>query len=47
MMIMTLHAEPLSISHADVVKPTKFCRECGAEIPRESKYCEKCGVRLV
>jgi hypothetical protein len=31
---------------ADVVKPTKFCRECGANIPRDSKYCEKCGTRL-
>ena len=31
---------------ADVVKPTKFCRECGAKIPRDSTYCEKCGTRL-
>lgn len=25
---------------------TKFCRECGAEIPTNSKFCEKCGTRL-
>jgi len=25
---------------------TKFCRECGADLPRESKYCEKCGKKL-
>jgi len=31
---------------ADVVKPTKFCRECGAKIPRDSTYCEECGARL-
>ena len=24
----------------------KFCRECGAKIPRESKHCEECGTRL-
>ena len=24
-------------------KPTRFCRECGAEIARESKFCEECG----
>jgi len=23
--------------------PTKFCRHCGARIPRVSKYCEECG----
>ena len=31
---------------ADVVKPTKFCRECGVEIRRDSTYCEECGARL-
>jgi hypothetical protein len=25
---------------------SKFCRECGAEIPRESKFCEECGKKL-
>jgi len=25
---------------------SKFCRQCGAEIPRDSTYCEKCGTRL-
>jgi len=24
----------------------KFCRECGASIPRDSKFCEKCGKSL-
>jgi len=24
----------------------KFCRECGAKIPRDSRYCEECGTRL-
>jgi ribosomal protein L40E len=24
----------------------KFCRECGAKIPRDSTYCEECGARL-
>lgn len=23
----------------------KFCRECGARIPREAKFCGECGVR--
>jgi hypothetical protein len=27
-------------------KPTKFCRRCGAKIPRDSTYCEECGARL-
>jgi hypothetical protein len=25
----------------------KFCRECGAKIPRDSMFCEQCGKRLV
>jgi len=25
---------------------TKFCRNCGAQIPLVSKFCEKCGTRL-
>ena len=24
----------------------KFCRECGAKIPRDSMFCEECGTRL-
>jgi hypothetical protein len=26
--------------------PMKFCRHCGAEIPRVSKFCEECGAEL-
>jgi len=26
--------------------PTKFCRFCGAKIPRDSMYCEECGAKL-
>lgn len=25
---------------------TKFCRECGAKIPRDSAFCEVCGTKL-
>lgn len=36
---------------AQAAKPSpagaaKFCRNCGAQIPRESKFCEECGTRL-
>ena len=24
----------------------KFCRNCGAKIPKESKFCESCGTNL-
>ena len=24
----------------------KFCRECGAKIPRDSNFCEECGAQL-
>jgi ribosomal protein L40E len=27
--------------------PTKFCRHCGAKIPRNSAYCEECGEKLL
>jgi ribosomal protein L40E len=27
-------------------EPMKFCRECGAKIPRDSVYCEECGAKL-
>jgi ribosomal protein L40E len=31
----------------DTVKPTvKFCRECGAKMPRDSRFCEKCGQNV-
>lgn len=26
---------------------TKYCRACGAKIPRDSTYCEECGKKLV
>jgi hypothetical protein len=29
------------------LSPTKFCRYCGAEIPRSSKFCEECGKNLL
>jgi ribosomal protein L40E len=25
---------------------SKFCRYCGAKIPRDSKFCEECGKKL-
>jgi hypothetical protein len=28
------------------IGPTKFCRECGAKIPRDSIFCEECGKRI-
>jgi hypothetical protein len=28
-------------------KATKFCRYCGAKMPRNSKFCEECGSQLV
>ena len=28
----------------DMTISTKFCRECGAKIPRDSMYCEECGA---
>ncbi len=31
---------------AQSTPPTKFCRECGAKVPRESKFCEVCGTKL-
>ena len=31
---------------ANMVRPTRFCRECGAKIPRDSKFCEECGTEL-
>lgn len=31
---------------AESKKKTKYCRECGASIPRDSTFCEKCGAKL-
>jgi ribosomal protein L40E len=31
---------------SDAKKKTKYCRECGATIPRDSTFCEKCGAKL-
>ncbi|MGA3406096.1 MAG: zinc ribbon domain-containing protein, partial [Candidatus Bathyarchaeia archaeon] len=25
--------------------PSKFCRSCGAKIPRDSKFCNNCGTK--
>lgn len=34
--------------HGDIAKEaTKFCRKCGAKIPRDSRFCEECGAGLV
>ena len=30
----------------EAVGMTKFCRFCGAKIPRDSRFCEECGTRL-
>jgi len=30
----------------DTLVPAKFCRRCGAKIPRDTEYCEECGTRL-
>jgi membrane protease subunit (stomatin/prohibitin family) len=38
---------PTTSEPASSSKKTKFCRECGAGIPRDSKYCEECGASLV
>lgn len=31
---------------SEVSPPTKFCRKCGARIPRDSMFCEECGAKL-
>jgi hypothetical protein len=28
------------------LKPTKFCRNCGAKIPKDSTFCKECGKNL-
>jgi hypothetical protein len=35
-----------SIKQVPAMAPTKFCRFCGAKIPRVSKFCEECGKPL-
>jgi len=37
----------LAEDQSDTIKPTKFCRRCGAKIPRDSKYCEECGGGMI
>jgi len=32
--------------HRVMTKSTKFCRNCGAKIPRDSNFCEECGTKL-
>jgi len=45
--------QPATVSRFDrtevwdsVNASTKFCRFCGAKIPRDSKFCEECGTSL-
>ncbi len=39
-----------NVDHEALLNPqttaTKFCRKCGAKIPRDSDFCEECGTRL-
>ncbi len=39
---------PVKITNdqAPVAPPLKYCRYCGAKIPRQSKFCEECGATL-
>ncbi len=38
---------PTVAKPAQVTVPeAKFCRECGAKIPRDSMFCEECGTKL-
>ncbi len=43
----TLIQHPAVTPSPALASPTKFCRHCGAKIPRDSKHCEECGARLV
>jgi ribosomal protein L40E len=37
---------PIETPVAQPVGLTKFCRECGAKIPKDSVFCEECGMNL-
>jgi len=40
-------AQPKSgAAPATAAADMKFCRNCGAKIPKESKFCESCGTNL-
>jgi ribosomal protein L40E len=39
----TQKTEPVKTA---VTSNMKFCRECGAQIPRDSIFCEECGIKL-
>jgi len=43
-----LPTQPIGVVAAErkEMVSTKYCRECGAKIPRDSTYCEECGARL-
>lgn len=39
---------PTVSQQASAISPsTKFCRKCGAKIPRDSVFCEECGSELI
>ena len=38
---------PMGATSPAMIPQRKFCRECGAKVPRDSMYCEECGSRLV
>jgi ribosomal protein L40E len=46
---VVISAPPLSVVPSVEAKQaeTKFCRKCGAKIPRDSVFCEECGAKLV
>jgi len=39
-------SEAVAPSTVMLATPTKFCRYCGAKIPRDGMYCGECGTRL-
>jgi hypothetical protein len=39
-------ASPQEAGQVMAVPSTKFCRQCGATIPRDSRFCELCGATL-
>jgi len=43
----TIKKPPELAKEATKIRPTKFCRQCGAKTPRESTFCEECGTKLI
>jgi len=37
---------PIMTERSTVIPSMKFCRFCGAKIPRDSKFCEECGAKV-